>query len=643
MWSEKSLDRIWALTSGHPFLTQALASQIWENAYEEEPDNAPEIEPEMVDDAILATLESSRNTLRWLWDGLGPAEKVVASALAQAGDKIVTDTSLEDILRESGVRILIRELQNAPQLLEDWDILEEANGGYKFKVELLRRWIIEHKPLSSVQEELDHIQPVAENMFQAASGLYRGRDLEAAENLLKQALNLNPSHVRASELLAEILISQERLDEAQTILEELFKLAPIAARSRLVQVYLMQVENAPDDQLRLELLEKVIDLDPNEPEAVKGISAIKSLEKEEQELTLRFIEGRLSLKKSDFNRAQEKLKWVVCTRIDYQYEAEFAADLLAEAVRHKKEKPPFWKKWLRDPQKLAFGAGALLLLLITFLFGVGKNAFEVGVEKRIGVFGTFAPTYTPTLTPTATFTSTPTLTPTKTSTPTLTPTLTATPTPQAGSLTIRDNDQAVMAYIPAGEFTMGSTSGSSDESPAHPIYLDAFWMDQNEVTNAMYALCVEAGNCNLPSSTGNYENTEYAQHPVVYVSWNDAQNYCEWAGGNLPTEAQWEKAARGGLEGMTYPWGNDDAICTLGADNGAKFDDNDKCNDTGTEAVGGYGLNGYALYDMAGNAWEWTADWYDSSYYASSPTDNPLGSEIGTSENSVKVILFKSN
>ena len=572
----------------------------------------------MVDEAILATLESSRNTLRWLWDGLGPAEKVVASALAQAGEKIVTITDLERILRNSGVRILIRELKNAPQLLKDWDILAEVNGGYRFRVELLRQWILEHKPLNRVQEELDYIQPVAENMFKAAQGLYKSNNLSAAEGQLKQSLNLNPSHLRANELLAEILISQSRLEEAQEILETLLDLAPSVARSRLVQVYLQQAKEAADDEIRLTLWEKVIGLDPNDPEAIKGISAIKSLEKEEQELALRFMQGRQALQKSDFNKAQKFLEWVVCTRTNYHYEDDFAADLLAEAVRHRKENPPFWKKWLRDPQKLAFGAGILVLLVLTFLFGMGKNAFDSGVEQRIGVFGTFAPSYTPTLTPTATFTSTPTSTPTKT--------LTATPTPQAGSLSIRDKDQAVIAYIPAGEFTMGSSSSSSDESPEHKIYLDAFWMDQNEVTNAMYALCVEEGDCDLPNSTGNYEDTEYAQHPVVYVSWNDAKNYCEWAGGNLPTEAQWEKAARGGLEGKTYPWGDDAPICTAGAENGAQYN---SC-DGNTVPVKTFSANDYALYDMAGNVWEWTADWYDNSYYANSPTDNPLGPETGS-------------
>ena len=620
-WSNPALERIYALTNGHPFLTQALASQVWENVYENEPNDTPEVNPEMVDEAILATLKSSRNTLRWLWDGLGPAEKVVASALAQAGDRIVTDTDLERILRECGVRILIRELQNAPVLLQDWDILAEVNGGYRFRVELLRQWIVEHKPLNRVQEELDYIQPVAENMFQAAQGLYKSNNLSAAEGQLRQALNLNPSHLRANKLLAEILISQSRLEEAQETLETLLDLAPSIARSRLVQVYLQQAKEAADDEIRLPLWEKVIGLDPNEPEAIKGISAIKSLEKEEQELALRFMEGRQALEKSSFTKAQNSLEWVVCTRTDYQYEDDFAADLLAEAVRHKKETPPFWKKWLRDPQKLAFGAGVLVLLILTFLFGMGKNAFNIGVEQRIGAFGTFAPSYTPTLTPTATFTGTPTLTPTITNTP---------PPPQAGSLSIRKKDQAVIAYIPAGEFTMGSTSGGSDESPEHKITLDAFWLDQNEVTNAMYALCVEAGNCDLPNSTGNYEDTEYAQHPVVYVSWNDAKNYCEWAGGSLPTEAQWEKAARGGLEGENYPWGDDAPICTAGADNGTKFDDDDNCNDTGTEPVGSYGANGYALYDMAGNVWEWTADWYDNNYYANSPTGNPLGPETGT-------------
>jgi iron(II)-dependent oxidoreductase len=167
---------------------------------------------------------------------------------------------------------------------------------------------------------------------------------------------------------------------------------------------------------------------------------------------------------------------------------------------------------------------------------------------------------------------------------------------------------------------MGSEDGEDDESPVHTVYLDAYWIDKYEVTNAQYALCVQAGECDVPSC-GNYEDPQYADHPVVCVNWYDAQSYTEWVGGRLPTEAEWEKAARGGLEGQLYPWGNEVPICTLDAENGAKFRG---CIGETVE-VGSFAPNGYGLFDMAGNVWEWVSDWYDENYYSISPSENPQG------------------
>ena len=191
----------------------------------------------------------------------------------------------------------------------------------------------------------------------------------------------------------------------------------------------------------------------------------------------------------------------------------------------------------------------------------------------------------------------------------------------------------VQCYIPAGTFQMGSDSGDSDEQPVHSVALDAFWMDQTEVTNAQYALCVEAGACYPPDHTGSYSRSSYfydaayANYPVIYINdWSQAVAYCTWAGRELPTEAQWEYAARGGLAGALYPWGYESPVCTLGAENGAQFS---SCMPYDTILIGSFSPNGFGLFDMAGNVWEWVADWYDDTYYSISPAENPTGPASG--------------
>jgi len=210
--------------------------------------------------------------------------------------------------------------------------------------------------------------------------------------------------------------------------------------------------------------------------------------------------------------------------------------------------------------------------------------------------------------------------------------------PGIGSTMLSAKDGMTLVYVPAGEFQMGSDADDAlaecqkfrddcrrdwftDEEPIHTVDLDAYWIDQTEVTNAMYALCVSAGACDPPNKNNSYTresyygNTAFDDYPVIYVTWYDANAYCSWADRRLPTEAEWEKAARGGLEGKQYPWGDDAPVCEYGAENGAKFDDNVDCNDTDTEAVGSYAPNGYGLYDMAGNVWEWNASLYKSYPY----------------------------
>lgn len=177
--------------------------------------------------------------------------------------------------------------------------------------------------------------------------------------------------------------------------------------------------------------------------------------------------------------------------------------------------------------------------------------------------------------------------------------------------------RAPMVYVPPGEFTMGNKV----------IYLDSFWIDKTEVTNAMYAECVQARQCDTPhayrSSTRNkyYDNTTFDDYPVIYVSWIDASNYCTWAGARLPTEAEWEKAARG-TDARPYPWGDDFPR----SGELLNFYTSD------TTRVGAYpgGASPYGALDMAGNVAEWAADWFSLAYYNDPPTvTNPPGPESG--------------
>lgn len=185
------------------------------------------------------------------------------------------------------------------------------------------------------------------------------------------------------------------------------------------------------------------------------------------------------------------------------------------------------------------------------------------------------------------------------------------------------NDGAAMVFVPAGEFTMGSQIMPA-ERPIHTVNLGAFWIDTYEVTNALYHKCVEAGACQPPQNTsgGDYDDPAHSNFPVVQVMWADADQYCQWAGKRLPTEAEWEKAARG-TDARIYPWGNtfDPALVNSAYNTNLK-----------TTAVGSFpgGASPYGAMDMAGNVWEWVADWYDDHYYTQSPHDNPTGPITGT-------------
>lgn len=199
-----------------------------------------------------------------------------------------------------------------------------------------------------------------------------------------------------------------------------------------------------------------------------------------------------------------------------------------------------------------------------------------------------------------------------------------------------------MVFVPDGEFQMGCNPGFPDcdslISPAqlHTVYLDAYYIDIYEVTNSRYATCVSAGVCTPPAEISSatrisyYDNPIYANYPIIFVNWSQANTFCQWEGYRLPTEAEWEKAAIGYQDPRLYPWGSDQS-CSLANYSQASLFYSVPCVGDTTE-VGSYptGASPYGLMDMAGNVWEWVSDYFDINYYDYSPYNNPTGPETGS-------------
>jgi formylglycine-generating enzyme required for sulfatase activity len=220
---------------------------------------------------------------------------------------------------------------------------------------------------------------------------------------------------------------------------------------------------------------------------------------------------------------------------------------------------------------------------------------------------------------------------------------------KTGQTMVSPIDGATLVCVPAGEFLMGAAEddpfAKDDEKPQHKVYLDAYWIDRAEVTNVNFGKCIAAGVCH-PKQYDKTATTfipypihpDYQDYPALLYEFEPAADYCQWAGRQLPTEAQWEKAARG-TQALLYPWGNDLLDCTRANYYACNIITNDdstapRCGYSKyckTTQVGDYltGASPYGALNMAGNVWEWVADWYQPDYYANSPKNNPSGPTDG--------------
>ncbi|MBI5300529.1 MAG: tetratricopeptide repeat protein [Chloroflexi bacterium] len=269
-FTNAAVTRVLDLTARHPYFTQLICQLLFERAYANEPLRV-EITPADVDEIVPKVLEAGENIFEWIWDGLPPAERVIFSVIASGTDEqtVITDDRLTSILQTQGIRILIRELELAPKTLVEREMLKQIDGGSKFFVELLRRWVVERKPLPKVKDELDRVVPLAETLYQGATGFYRRSDLESAIIQLQSALNVNPNHLKARLLLGDIYRAQGKFDDAVRELEEAYKIDDAGSRVALERALLQRATTRELFENAVRDYDRILTISPNSREAME--------------------------------------------------------------------------------------------------------------------------------------------------------------------------------------------------------------------------------------------------------------------------------------------------------------------------------------------------------------------------------------
>jgi tetratricopeptide (TPR) repeat protein len=278
-FTDGAIERILALTTGHPYFTQLLCQTLFDQAYDAEPEDVPTVDIADVETAAPDALEAGNQAFEWVWDGLPPAERIIFSAIATHSDEVavLTEDEIMTILQDAGIRILIKELALAPRTLVEWEMLKEAEGGYRFFVELMRRWVAEQKRLGRVKDELDRVIPLADTLYQGGSAFYRRGEMESAIGQLQQALKVNPNHLKARLLLGTIYREQSQLEEAIAEFETVYRYDEIEGRYELVRTLLAHgeaQEREGDEEEALKAYDRVLEVSPREQVAHERRAAI---------------------------------------------------------------------------------------------------------------------------------------------------------------------------------------------------------------------------------------------------------------------------------------------------------------------------------------------------------------------------------
>ncbi len=295
-WSDEAVERVWYWTQGHPYFTQLLCSEVWETAMQNEDfggfgfDEDKEAEQELplaqaehVNAAIDGAIEQGANALQWIWNGLTPAERIVMAAMAEAEGGQISQDELAEILNRSKVRLILRELDLAPETLIAWDFLRVVEAEvYRFSIPLLRRWVATEKPLRRVKANLDSLEPLAESLYQRAEGFSNIGKVDDAERLLRNALDINPYHFRARVLLGKVLLAKGNAEAAVEELKPAYEFDAHSAKSQFISALMALADTRKEPCQQLTLYNQVLNIEPNQPAALKKKSDIKHRQAEER-------------------------------------------------------------------------------------------------------------------------------------------------------------------------------------------------------------------------------------------------------------------------------------------------------------------------------------------------------------------------
>jgi tetratricopeptide (TPR) repeat protein len=272
-FTERAVEHVLNLTDGHPYLTQLLCQRIWERAYIGSPSRPPRIDTPEVETAIPDALEAGRSALNWLWEGLSPAEKIYASALAEATEE--NETIAEDqvirVLATHAARLRTREVELAPRdLVKRWVLEGSGKQGYRFAVELIRRWVKLYRPLREVKDELDRIDPVAEQFFELGRRAFRLDQVAESIVHFQSALQANSHHLDARLDLGEALLRLNRVDEAVAEFEQAYEMDEVEARlplARALVAWAKALDGKGDEENSLAACARALELSPGEQTA----------------------------------------------------------------------------------------------------------------------------------------------------------------------------------------------------------------------------------------------------------------------------------------------------------------------------------------------------------------------------------------